>query len=127
MMNQAYRAKEQMVLVVEDEILVLLTALNLVEDAGFEAIGAANADQAIRILESRTDIRAVFTDVQMPGSMDGLKLARLVRDRWPPVALIVTSGLMSISKEDLPTGAHFVGKPYQSAEIEFALRQLIAA
>jgi CheY-like chemotaxis protein len=126
MINQAYPTKKLVVLVVEDESLVLLTALNIVEEAGFEAIGAANADQAIRILESRTDIRAVFTDVQMPGSIDGLKLARLVRDRWPPVALIVTSGLVKVSKEDLPGGVHFVGKPYQPAEIGTALRQLTA-
>jgi CheY-like chemotaxis protein len=114
------------VLVVEDESLIRMTALGIVEGAGFEAIEASNADEAIRILESRSDIRAVFTDVQMPGSIDGLRLALVIRDRWPPVALIVTSARVNISEEDLPTGGRFVGKPYQPAEIETALRQLIA-
>jgi CheY-like chemotaxis protein len=73
----------------------------MVEEAGFEAIAASDADEAIRILESRNDIRAVFTDVHMPGSMDGLRLARVVRNRWPPVALIATSGRRSVLKTDL--------------------------
>ena len=125
-MKQAYPAKKPVVLVVEDESLMLWAAMNIVEEAGFEAIGASDADEAIRILESRTDIRAVFTDVQMPGSIDGVRLARVVRDRRPPVALIVTSGLVNISAQDLPKGVRFVGKPYRPAAIETALRQLIA-
>ena len=104
---------------------MLWTAMTIVEEAEFEAIGASNADEAIRILESRTDIKAVFTDVQMPGSINGVRLARVVRDRWPPVALIVTSGLTNISAGDLPKGVRFVGKPYRPAAIETALRQLI--
>ena len=81
------------VLVVEDEPLMLMDALDLVTEAGFEAIGAKNADEAIHILESRNDVRVVFTDVNMPGSMDGIKLAHAVRNRWPPIEIIVTSGL----------------------------------
>lgn len=126
MMKQAYPAKKPVVLVVEDESLMLWAAMNIVKEAGFKAIGASDADEAIRVLESRTDIRVVFTDVQMPGSIDGVRLARVVRDRWPPVALIVTSGLRNISAQDLPKGVHFVGKPYPPAAIETALRQLIA-
>ncbi len=80
------------VLVVEDETLILASTVEHLEAAGFTAIAASNADEAISILESRNDIRAVFTDVQMPGSIDGLRLARVVRSRWPPVALLVTSG-----------------------------------
>jgi CheY-like chemotaxis protein len=97
----------------------------MVEDAGFEAIAASDADDAIRILESRNDIRAVFTDVQMPGSMDGIRLARVVRNRWPPVALIVTSGHMNVPQSDLPTGGRFLKKPYEPIQIETALRQVI--
>jgi len=81
--------------------------LDIVEDAGFEAIAASNADEAIPILESRNDICAVFTDVHMPGSMDGIRLARVVRNRWPPVALIVASGHTAVPETDLPTGARF--------------------
>jgi two-component system, response regulator PdtaR len=73
------------VLIVEDEPLVRLGAVQTIEDAGFEVIEAANADEAIEILEKRSDIRVVFTDVHMPGSMDGLKLAHAVRNRWPPI------------------------------------------
>jgi CheY-like chemotaxis protein len=118
--------QKPVVLVVEDEILIRLNAVEMIEDAGFEAIAASDADEAIRILESRTDIRAVFTDVQMPGSMDGLRLARVVRDRWPPVALIVTSGQCKVAETDLPRGGRFLSKPYEAAQIEATPRHLIA-
>src|ERR1700738_5539437 len=91
-MGRAVSGRKPVVLVVEDENLIRLSALDMVEEAGFEAIAATDADEAIRILESRNDIRAVFTDVHMPGSMDGLRLARVVRNRWPPVALRPAEG-----------------------------------
>jgi CheY-like chemotaxis protein len=80
------------VLVVEDDELQRMLATTLVEEAGYDAVEADSADEAITILESRKDIRIVFTDIEMPGSMDGLKLARAIRDRWPPIGLILTSG-----------------------------------
>jgi CheY-like chemotaxis protein len=83
------------VLVVEDNPLILMTALDLVTTIGFEGVGAASADEAIAILEARSDIRLVFTDVEMPGTIDGLKLAHYIRDRWPPIHLIVASGKAS--------------------------------
>jgi CheY-like chemotaxis protein len=113
------------VLVVEDESLIRTTAMDMVEEAGFEAIAASDADEAIRILESRNDIRAVFTDVQMPGSMDGLRLARVVRSRWPPVALIVTSGQTNVADAHLPAGGRFLRKPYEAAHVGAVLHQLI--
>lgn len=113
------------VLVVEDEYLLRLIAVEMVEEAGFTALEASNADEAVRILESRNDIRAVFTDVQMPGSMNGHRLARVIRHRWPPVALVVTSGHANDLEGNLPTGGRFLRKPYQLAQIESALRQLI--
>jgi len=125
-MGQSFPNQRPVVLVVEDEGLIRSTAIDMVEAAGFEAIAASDADEAIRILESRNDIRAVFTDVQMPGSMDGLRLARVVRNRWPPVALIVTSGHAHVEETDLPTGGRFLSKPYQQAKIEGLLRQLIS-
>jgi CheY-like chemotaxis protein len=124
-MGRAVPGRKLVVLVVEDENLIRLSALDMVEEAGFEAIAASDADEAIRILESRNDIRAVFTDVHMPGSMDGLRLARVVRNRWPPVALIVTSGRRSVLETDLPPGGRFLDKPYEPAQIEAALRELI--
>jgi CheY-like chemotaxis protein len=109
-MGSSVPSKKPVVLVVEDESLVRACALDMVAAAGFEAISAADADEAIQLLESRNDIRAVFTDIQMPGSMDGLRLVRVVRSRWPPVALIVTSGQRGLSAADLPPAAGF----YQS-------------
>ncbi len=124
-MRQVGSGQKPVVLVVEDESLIRTSALEMVEQAGFEAIAASDADEAIRILESRNDIRAVFTDVQMPGSMDGLRLARVVRSRWPPVALIVTSGRTKISEADLPSGGRFLDKPYHSGQVGATLQQLI--
>ena len=76
------------VLVVEDSALIRMGAVDLVLSAGYEALEAQDADEAIRILESRDDIDLVFTDVQMPGTMDGIKLAHYIRDRWPPVSCL---------------------------------------
>jgi CheY-like chemotaxis protein len=97
-------AKAPAVLIVEDEALVRLGAARMIEDAGFDVIEAANADEAIQILESRSDI---FTDIHMPGSMDGLKLAHAVRHRWPPIKIIVTSGRELLTERDLPEGGCF--------------------
>ena len=124
-MGRAFPGQRPVVLVVEDEELIRMTAMAMVEDAGFEAISACDADEAIRILESRNDIRAVFTDVQMPGSMDGIRLARVVHNRWPPVALIITSGQANVQESELPTGGRFLPKPYSSVNIEIALQHLI--
>lgn len=113
------------VLVVEDDTLLRFHALDLVEGAGYEAIEAENADEAIRILERRTDIRLIFTDIDMPGSMDGLKLAAMVRDRWPPVEIIVTSGVRSVSESDLPIRGMFFSKPYSADRVTAAMRNFI--
>ena len=97
--------------------------MHIIEDAGFEVIEAASADEAIRILECRGDIRVVFTDIDMPGSMDGLKLADAVHNRWPPIKRIVTSGRELIAEQDLPDGGRFFAKPYNPIEILDALRE----
>ena len=121
------KQRRAVVLVVEDEPLMLIDAVDLVTEAGFEAIGAKNADEAIRILESRDDIRIVFTDVNMPGSMDGIKLAHAVRHRWPPIEIIVTSGLTLANVEDLlPERGVFFPKPYTPAQVASALHRLAA-
>ena len=125
-MGRIASGKRPVVLVVEDESLLRASAMDMVKKAGFDVIEASDADEAIRILESRSDIRAVFTDVQMPGSMDGLRLARVIRSRWPPVALIVTSGKTNVMEDDdLPTGGRFLPKPYHQAQIGSVLKQLI--
>ena len=97
-------------------------AVNLVEDAGFIVIEVANADEAIAILESRKDIRIVFTDIGMPGSMDGLKLARAVRERWAPIESILTSGHFDIRQDEIPERGRLFSKPYRDADIIAILR-----
>jgi CheY-like chemotaxis protein len=96
-----------------------------IEAAGFDVIEATNADQAIAILEQRNDIRLIFTDVQMPETMDGLKLAHFVKDRWPPIKVIATSGHAKITENDSPEGSRFLPKPYAIAEITNAIDQLV--
>lgn len=111
---------------VEDEPFLLMFAATIVEEAGFEPVEACNADEALEILENRTDIRLVFTDIEMPGSMDGLKLARAVRNRWPPIEFIITSGRRRLGDGDIPERGRFFVKPYKPAEIVEALQQLAA-
>ena len=109
------------VLIVEDEPLVRMVAVATAQDAGFDAIEATDADSAIAILETRNDIRIIFADIHLPGSMDGLKLARAVRDRWPPIELILTSGLMKVGPRDLPERSVFLAKPYSLDALTTAL------
>lgn len=108
------------VLVVEDEVLIREIVAEELEDAGFAVVMAKNADQAIAILENRLDIHLVFTDIDMPGSMDGLKLAASVRDRWPPIHIIITTG--KSRPLEIPANALFIPKPYLSRNIVTAMR-----
>lgn len=117
-------AKRPSVLVVEDDFLLRMDAVDIVRNAGFEAVEAANADEAIAIIEADPNIHVVFTDVQMPGTMDGLKLARFIKDRWPPIKIVATSGRVKVSERDLPEGSVFVPKPYNPAQIIRTLREL---
>ena len=114
------------VLVVEDSVLIRMGAVDLVQTAGYEALEAKDADEAIRILESRDDIDLVFTDVQMPGTMDGIKLAHYIRDRWPPVKLIVASGMAILEESGLPTGSRYFSKPYADHAITDAMAHLLS-
>jgi two-component system, response regulator PdtaR len=116
--------RKTIVLIVEDDPLQMMMAEDLVEDAGLTSIVAGNADQAIAILESRTDIRIVLTDVDMPGSMDGLRLAEVVRDRWPPVQLVVVSGHVLVETTKLPEYSRFFNKPYSPDLMVRALKML---
>ncbi|MBA9034208.1 CheY-like chemotaxis protein [Rhizobium leguminosarum] len=103
-----------------------MSAVDLVLSAGYEALEACDADEAIRILESRNDIDLVFTDVQMPGTMDGIKLSHYIRDRWPPVRLIVASGAAILEESDLPTGSRAFSKPYDNHAITDAMAHLLS-
>lgn len=117
--------KRPVVLIVEDETLIRMNAIEMIEADGFEVIEATGADEAISILEQRGDIRLIFTDIDMPGSMDGLKLAHFVKGRWPPIKIIATSGHAKITESDLPEGSRFLAKPYAATTISRAIHQLI--
>src|SRR5476649_2866794 len=98
------------VLVVEDEMLLRMRAVDMVEDAGYIPVEAVDADEAVAILESRSDIALLFTDIQMPGSMDGLRLAHAVHERWPPIKIILVSGQLQRVNIDIPADSRFFGK-----------------
>jgi len=104
-----------------------MRAAVVIEDAGFEVVEAADADEAILILESRRDIRVVFTDIHMPGSMDGLKLAHAVKHRWPPVHIVATSAYHAALKDELPAGTVFLPKPYAEHNVIGTLHALTAS
>ena len=87
------------------------------EDAGYAVIAVANADEAMKVLESRDNVRTIFTDIDLPGSMDGLKLAAAVRDRWPPIHIIVTTGMRAPHRAEIPANSAFIAKPYRRAEV----------
>lgn len=112
---------------VEDDPLIRMGAVDLVEAAGYIALAARDADEAIAILESRADIDLVFTDVQMPGTMDGIKLAHYIRERWPPVRIMVASGAAILEESSLPEGSLFFSKPYNDTAITDTMARMLAA
>jgi CheY-like chemotaxis protein len=116
------RSGRPVVLIVEDEFLLRMDAVDMIAAAGFEVVEAGNADEAIEILEARRDITVVFTDIQMPGSMDGLKLARAVKGRWPPIKIVATSGV--VRETDLPEGGRFLPKPYSPVQVTGVLLEV---
>jgi DNA-binding NtrC family response regulator len=111
------------VLVVEDEGLLRMDIAQSLEDEGFRVFEASNADDAITILNANSGIRLMFT---APGSMDGLKLAAAVRDRWPPIKIIITSGHRHMSDDALPVVGRFFGKPYDTSLVISAIRDMVA-
>ena len=115
------------VLVVEDEMVLRMRAVDIVEDAGFSPIEAVNADEAMAILESRSDIAVLFTDIQMPGSMDGLKLAHAVHTRWPDIKILLVSGRVKPSDAERPADSRFFGKPLGVEQMIAELKAMIGA
>lgn len=112
------------VLVVDDEPLIRMSLAAFFEDEGYTVFEADSADMAISALESHAAIQIVVTDVQMPGSMDGVKLAHFMRDRWPPTILIVSSGVAHLTAVDLPSRSAFVAKPVDLQRIVDEIERL---
>lgn len=115
---------QHIVLVVEDDYWQRLLATDVLEAAGYNVLEATSADEAIAMLERRKDIRIVFTDIEMPGSMDGLKLAHAIRDRWPPIELILSSGKDRVDADQMPAQGRFLSKPYDPNALAAAVRAL---
>ena len=119
------RVSPPIVLVVEDEMVLRMRAVDIVQDAGFVPIEAINADEALQILESRDDISLLFTDIQMPGSMDGLKLAHAVHARWPHIKIILVSGQIAVTDADKPDDSRFFPKPLEIPQMILELQAMI--
>jgi CheY-like chemotaxis protein len=115
------------VLIVEDEILVRMHGAEMLEDAGFVVLEAANADEALEILDGLDLVHLLFSDIDMPGSMDGLELARLVHERWPLIRLLLTSGFHRLDPSKLPAKGQFMRKPWENNALVERVRELIAA
>jgi CheY-like chemotaxis protein len=114
------------VLVVEDEMMLRMKVVDMVEDAGYIPVEAVDADEAMAVLQSRNDIALMLTDVQMPGSMNGLELAHAVHERWPPIKIILASGQLKLSASEIPLDSRFFGKPLQSAEIIAEMQEMLS-
>ena len=106
-------------------MLLRMRAVDMVEDAGYTPLEAIDADEAVRILESRSDIALMLTDIQMPGSMDGIGLAHAVHERWPPIKIIVVSGALKLPDIDMPAHSRFFGKPLEAREMIAELQNMI--
>ncbi len=114
------------VLVVEDELLVRIFMADFLEEAGFKVFEAINADEAIVVLEARPDVQAVITDIEMPGSMNGLALAKAIHQRWPMIGIIVTSGRKRPAAGELSQGDAFLAKPFLPEAVIRKLQQVSA-
>jgi two-component system, response regulator PdtaR len=113
------------ILTVEDESFLSLYLDEFLQESGYTVIGTGNADRAIEILESRDDIRIVITDINMPGSMDGLRLAAAVNERWPPIRIIITTGFARPAGNKMPPDSVFVPKPYDAKTMTAAVERLL--
>jgi CheY-like chemotaxis protein len=125
-MGRAENDNPPVVLLVEDELLVRMTVADELEEAGFHVLEAANADVALAVLDVRSDeVQVLFTDVHMPGSMDGMKLAEQVHARWPHVRLLISSGYARPQPDEIPDDGRFVPKPYYAATIVKQIHELV--
>ena len=117
-------AAKPVILVVDDEPIIRLDAVGIIEDAGFIAFEAADAEEALEIIKAHPEVSVLFTDINMPGPLDGLALAHRVHERWPAVQLVITSGRVVPGRTDIPGDGHFVAKPYQPRAVTDLLRSI---
>jgi CheY-like chemotaxis protein len=120
-------AHHPVILIVEDEALVRLSAVGMLEDAGFRMIEAVNGNEALELLEADSDVQLLFTDINMPGAINGLALAERVHDRWPHIGIILASARPIQRPHELPAGSRFEQKPYSPATVVRHARELTSA
>jgi CheY-like chemotaxis protein len=125
MTNAMTNKPAPVILVVEDDPFLRMLTVEFVNEAGFETLEACDADQAIAVLESCSKIAVLFTDINMPGSMDGLKLANVVSDRWPVIEILIASGHVLLQQADLPPNGRFLRKPYRAEAMIAELHSLV--
>lgn len=112
------------VLVVEDEPLVRMLGVDILEEAGFSVVEAGNAAEALETLEGDNDVRVLFTDVNMPGELDGLELARVVHERWPEIRVLIASGQVRPCSDEIPGCGRFLPKPYKAGAVIREIREM---
>ena len=117
--------QKKTVLIVEDETLLRLVAIDLFEDAGFQVIAVETADEGLKVIEDAAEIDGVFTDVETPGQLNGLGLAKITHSLHPDTAILVVSGRTHIREAELPPRSRFIGKPYKFDTILKALDELL--
>lgn len=118
--------KSTVVLLVEDEIFVRMDIADQLTGFGLTVLEAGTASEAIQLLDANPGVEVLFTDIDMPGTMDGLMLAAAVRDRWPPIKIIVTSGHREVTQDDLPDKSRFLQKPYTIDLVVQAVQKIMA-
>jgi two-component system, response regulator PdtaR len=121
------RAHRPAILIVEDDPIIRWSGAETLMEAGFEVLEAGNAAEALRLLENHGAVRVLFTDVDMPGKMDGLELARIAAHRWPCIHIIVASGRREPQMRQMPDNGRFIPKPYMPEQIVRDIDELLAA
>jgi CheY-like chemotaxis protein len=124
-MTQKQRVNHPTILVAEDNPLLRLNTLELLEEHGYTVVEAGNSEEALKVMESRNDVRLLFTDIQMPPGVDGLQLAREVHKRWPKVILVVTSGQVQPARAEIVDDGRFIQKPYRPKDLLDSIDDLI--
>ena len=110
-------------LVVDDEPLILMDTADLISDLGYSVVEAQTADEAYEFLDRHSSLQLLFTDVQMPGELDGFGLARVVAERWPHIRVVIASGAAFPGPDDLSGNAKFIRKPFTSGLVYQVLKE----
>jgi two-component system, response regulator PdtaR len=126
-MDNSQTNETRTVLLVEDEAILRMVAADILEEGGFTVLQAPDASSALRVLETKPGVDVLFTDIQMPGALDGVELARVVHERWPDISLLLTSGRCQLDRDQVPDDGRFFSKPYTSQKLLDEVQRVIDA